>query len=107
MLIGVLAGIFYAAFGFRGEGEPPVVALTFGPFTDGMLVVKGFHVHHWVVYATITPIAYSAGLCNVTAFCLVMLIRGLSYDDAFVFVRPVSPGIETLSCPVVGDTNAP
>ena len=82
MLIGLIVGLMYAAFGFRGKGNPPRLACTCGPFRNGMLYCGDVHVHHWMIYAPLSLVAVLCGYWDLAAFCTVMTLQGLSYSDA-------------------------
>ena len=82
MLIGLIAGLLYAAIGFRGKGNPPRLACTWGPFRNGMLYCGDVHVHHWMIYAPLSLVAVLCRYWDIAAFCTVMTLQGLSYSDA-------------------------
>lgn len=82
---GAAAGLAYAVLGFGPQGTPPRLAVSWGPFERGHLVVAGYHVHHWVVYGVVGPVAFAFGWANVASFAAVMVAQGLSYGDRFRF----------------------
>lgn len=83
MWLGFLVGVIYALTGFRGEGKPPRLACTCGPFRKGMLYYRGMHIHHWMFCAPLSVIAVLIGAWNFAAFCAVMTLHGISYSEAF------------------------
>lgn len=83
MIYGLLAGIVYAIFGFGKQGEPPRLRITCGPFQNGMLWINGRHIHHWVLYMGVCVFALWARWYNLAGFSTVMVVHGLSYEDAF------------------------
>ena len=87
LLLGLVAGAAYACLGFSGRvGDAPALAVNVPPFVrDGMVFVGDTHVHHWVLYGVLAPLAAAAGFWNVAAFSAVMTAHGLSYGDAFDF----------------------
>ena len=46
MIFGIISGILYARWGFGKEGELPRLNFTYGPFTNGMILIYG----GWVVF---------------------------------------------------------
>ena len=83
MWLGFIVGVFYALTGFRGEGKPPRLACTCGPFRKGMLFYRGVHIHHWMLCAPVSIVAVLVGAWNFASFCAVMTLHGISYTDAF------------------------
>lgn len=83
MWLGVCIGVVYAIVGFSNQGDAPLLCLTMGPFQNGVLLIDGYHVHHWIVCALLLPMAILLGLTNLAGFMLVMLLHGLTYADAF------------------------
>ena len=81
MWIGLILGVVYACVGFRGQGQPPRLAFTCGPFKDGMLVVGNHHIHHWMVVLPCAALFAVFRLWDLFAFCSVMTAQGLTYSD--------------------------
>lgn len=85
-LLGLFSGFMYVFLGFSGRtNDPPTLAITFGPFQEGSLILGGYHVHHWCIYGPLTLMATTSNYYNVAAFCFVMTLQGLSYPDRFQF----------------------
>jgi hypothetical protein len=84
MWIGLFLGLVYTTLGFHAETQPPRLALTLGPIHQGMLFICGYHIHHWMVFLLVLPLAWILSWDNMGAFSLVMVAHGLTYTDAFV-----------------------
>jgi len=91
MLVGMAAGIIYAIVGFRGQGNPPRLACTCGPFKEGMLYYRDTHIHHWMIYAPISLVALLLRVWDIAAFCTIMTMQGLSYSDALEIQEEIDP----------------
>lgn len=89
MLLGLFAGIFYAATS-SFEGKPPRLACTCGPFKEGKLFYNGTHITHWILAAPCSVLSILLGSYNFAAFCIVMTLHGLSYStEKLPEVEPV------------------
>lgn len=91
MWIGFFLGILYACLVFRGQGEPPRLNVTCGPFKRGMLILCGLHIHHWILAL---PLALLFGLFRLwdpCAFCGIMCAQGLTYSDRCDLSVPDEP----------------
>ena len=86
MLIGIVVGLLYTIFGFSGDiGIPPTLSPTLGPLTNGMIIIKNYHIHHWVIYMVLLIPSFIFELHEVFWFSCVMTMHGLSYTDRFDF----------------------
>ena len=83
MWLGLTAGAVYALTGFRGQGIPPRLACTCGPFRKGTLYCRGSRIYHWMFCAPLSIVAILIGAWNFASFCAVMTLHGISYSDAF------------------------
>jgi hypothetical protein len=84
MLLGLIMGVVYAIIVFPGGvGCSPRLSVTCGPFHNGMLFINGHHIHHWMLFLLILPVSLLAQTRNITSFAIVMIIHGLTYEDAF------------------------
>ena len=83
MWLGLTAGAVYALTGFRGQGIPPRLACTCGPFRKGALYCRGSRIYHWMFCAPLSVVAFLIGSWDFAAFCAVMTLHGISYSDTF------------------------
>jgi hypothetical protein len=83
MFYGIVAGCAYAVWGFGECGEPPLLNVTAGPLRQGILCVHGRRIHHWEFYMCLVFPALWLHWFNTAGFCAVMVLHGLSYEDAF------------------------
>ena len=84
MWTGLILGLLYACFGFSDEGSPPTIPLTLGPFRGGILYAHGKHIHHWILFSLLLPIALYTHCMNLVLFSSVMIVHGLTYRDAYI-----------------------
>lgn len=80
MWIGFIIGLLYCVIMYKRQGEPPRISPTCGPFHNGMIYIRGRHIHHWMIMAPLTVIFTFISL-DVAAFCAVLTVQGLSYRD--------------------------
>lgn len=84
MILGIIIAAVFCKVMYNGEGEAPRVSLHYGPFVHGRLMLRGYHIHHWVVFwCGGTMALYFKMDANIIAFCAYLVLHGLSYSDRF------------------------
>jgi len=83
MWVGIALALLYSTWGFGDVGAPPRLSLTAGPFQNGHLIVRGYHIHHWMVYPFVALVAWHLRWFDVVSFSSTMTLHGLSYADRF------------------------
>lgn len=101
MWLGFIIGVLYSLVGFQGQGQPPRLHPTCGPFRRGHLHLCGYHIHHWVVALPSSVVCFALGSWDLAVFCLIMTAQGLSFSDRFDFTAD-----EDLPAVAVVDTTA-
>lgn len=96
MWVGFLLGLVYCLLVFRGEGEPPRIKFTCGPFKEGMLYLCGHHIHHWIIFLPLSAIACLLQVWDLASFSLVMTLQGLTYPDRCVTQDLETGGLEEI-----------
>lgn len=75
MWLGFCAGAF-CALTASNDGQPPILACTFGPFKEGVLHYQGKPLHVWMLAAPCALLSLVIGSYDFAMFSAVMAIRG-------------------------------
>ena len=84
MILGIIIAMVFCSVMYTGQGEAPRVPIDYGPFVHVHLMLRGYHIHHWIVSWCIGTMAiYLNWDANIIAFCAYLVLHGLSYTDRF------------------------
>ena len=100
VFIGLMVGLIYCklVYPMKEFGRLKYFNFTFGPFRNGKLYIKNYHIHHWLVFLiiiilmAIALLIFPSQIKNyieiysvLIGISVIMIGHGLSYKDAFDF----------------------
>ena len=91
--LGILLASTYLYFNFNNQcgSIPKYIKPTIpGILDNGHIIIKGYHIHHWIIFTFILIISiilniwYNLDIFLIFGIALTFIYHGIGYDDCFI-----------------------